>query len=84
MTRDDVLAMVIRNVKEVVPTFQGTETDLNKSYRDLGVKSLDLVEIMTGIIRDMQMKIPIAEFAKISTINGLVDYLFKVKSELQA
>ena len=83
MTRNDVLTMVVNNVKEVVPQFQGTETELNKPYRELNIKSLDLVEIVTRIIREMQVKIPVAEFAKISTTSGLVDYLFKVKNESQ-
>ncbi len=80
MTRDDVMAVVIKNVKEIVPELETADVDLNKTYRELDVNSLDLVEIVTGTMRELKVKIPINELTTVKTTNNLVDLLFKAVS----
>lgn len=77
MTRDDVLAVVVKNVKEIVPELEKTGFDPNKNYRELDITSLDLVEIVTGTMRELKVKIPINELTSVKTTNDLVDKLFK-------
>jgi acyl carrier protein len=84
MTRDEVLSIVIKNIQEIVPELEKVEVDLNKSYRELDINSLDLVEIVTGTMRELKIKIPINELTKVKNTNGLVDILFKVVSESKA
>lgn len=80
MTRDEVLAVVIKNVKEMLPDLEKVGVDLNKTYRELDINSLDLVEIVTGTMRELKIKIPINELTTVKTTNNLVDLLFKAVS----
>ena len=80
MTRDEVLAVVVKNVKEIVPELEKTGFDPDKNYRELDITSLDLVEIVTGTMRELKVKIPINELTKVKTTNDLVDKLFKAAS----
>ncbi len=80
MTRDEVLAVVVKNVKEIVPELEKAGVDLNKTYRELDINSLDLVEIVTGTMRELKAKIPINELTTVKTTNDLVDKLFKAVS----
>jgi acyl carrier protein len=84
MTRDEVTAIVCKNIKEIVPELEKVEVDLNKSYRELDINSLDLVEIVTGTMRELKIKIPINELTKVKNTNGLIDILFKVASQSKA
>jgi polyketide biosynthesis acyl carrier protein len=79
MTREEVLAVVVKNIKAVIPELE-KGVDLNKSNRELDINSLDLVEIITATQRDLKVKIPINELATVQTTNALVDKLFKVVS----
>jgi acyl carrier protein len=81
MTRDEVLAVVVKNVKEIVPELEKRGIDLNKTYRELDVNSLDLVEVVTTSMRELKIKIPINELITVKTINDLVDKLFKAISQ---
>ena len=80
MTRDEVLAVIIKNVKEIAPELEKAGVDLNKTYRELDINSLDLVEIITGTMRELKVKIPINELTTVKTTNDLVDKLFKAAS----
>lgn len=80
MTRDEVLTAVMKNVKELVPELETAGVDLNKTYRELDINSLDLVEIVTGTMRELKIKIPINELTTVKTPNNLVDLLFKAVS----
>ncbi len=77
MKRDDVLALVVKKVKETVPELRAAEIDPGKSYKDLGIKSLDLVDIATATMREVKVKIPPAQLSKVNNINGMVDLLLK-------
>jgi len=46
---------------------------------DLGANSLDIVEIVSNTMRDLKIKIPRDELAKINTMNGLVEKMTEVK-----
>ncbi len=78
MTREEVLAVVLKNLKDVIPDLNPAELDLNKNYSDYDINSLDLVQIITATMRELQVKIPINELANVKCTNALVDTLHKV------
>jgi acyl carrier protein len=41
--------------------------------RDLGVNSLDLIEVVQAVMRELDIKIPRSKLADIETINGLAE-----------
>jgi acyl carrier protein len=78
MNRDDILAMVVRHVAEAVEGLNVAEVDPTRSMHDHDLTSLDIVEVVTRSMRDLQVKIPRSQLRKIGTINELVDALHRV------
>jgi acyl carrier protein len=44
-----------------------------KTFMDYGANSLDIVEIVSGSMRELKVKIPRTELSDIKNIAGLVD-----------
>jgi acyl carrier protein len=45
--------------------------------KDLGVNSLDIVEVVSCTMRELRIKVPRSELSKLSNIDGLVDLLHR-------
>ena len=71
------MATVIRIGKEVVADLREGDLDLNKSYRDLGINSLDLMEILVRAMKELKIKIPADQLSQVNNVNGLVDLFAK-------
>jgi acyl carrier protein len=84
MTRNELMAVVIKIVTETVPELKTEDIDPNKSYRELDINSLDMVEIVNAAMRSTDVKVPVRELTKTNTINGLVDLLWRVSNESKA
>jgi acyl carrier protein len=77
MKRDEINATVLRIGAEIVPELRNREIDTNKSYRELGINSLDLMEILAAAMKELKTKIPSAQLSEVNTIDGLVDLFVK-------
>jgi acyl carrier protein len=75
MNRDDILALVVRHVADAVEGLQPAEVDAARSMTDLGLTSLDIVEVVTRSMRGLQVTIPRPQLRKLRTIDALVDVL---------
>jgi acyl carrier protein len=74
MTRDEVLRLVTERVRTITGH---AAIDPAKSLTDLGATSLDFVELVAGLHRELKVKVPRPELVKIRTTNDLVDALAK-------
>jgi len=81
MTREEVTAMVFKHLYQALPELRDVTPDPGASYKELGIDSLALLEVISGSTKEMKIKIPRNELANISSVNGLVDLLIKVKSQ---
>jgi acyl carrier protein len=77
MKREEVLEMVMKNIKEAVPSLAKKKIDLEMTYEKLGINSLDVSEIVSRVTREMKVKVARTELAKLTTVNQLVDALYK-------
>ena len=72
MERAAILEVIEKHLKKSVAGL--TETiDPNKALTDYGANSLDIVEIVSGTMRELKIKIPRTELSEIKNISGLVD-----------
>lgn len=72
MTREEILAVIEKHLKKSVSGL--TETiEAEKKFTDYGANSLDIVEIVSGAMREMKIKIPRTELSEIQNIAGLID-----------
>ena len=76
MTRDDILAIVKKEIVETVPDVNEDEIDPTRSMIETGANSLDIVEIVSAAMRELKVKIPRAELMTLQNLNELVDVLY--------
>jgi len=79
MTRADVLAVVAKHLASAVDELDAAAIDPSKSMKDYGANSLDIVEVVSGAMRELKVKVPRSELNKLTNIDGLVDLLYESK-----
>ncbi|HOJ65210.1 MAG TPA: phosphopantetheine-binding protein [Spirochaetota bacterium] len=74
MTKEQVFQVLKKYIMEQLED-EVDEKDIviTKSMLDLGANSLDIVEIVSNTMRELKIKIPRDELAKINTMEGLVE-----------
>ncbi len=73
MTRDDVIEVIKNNILDNLEDLEESDLDPSKSMKDYGANSLDIIEVVSTSMRELNIKIPRAELAEIETINQLAD-----------
>jgi polyketide biosynthesis acyl carrier protein len=82
MTREAVLAVVKKHILDVSEDIKSAETiDPAVSMKDLGINSLDIVEVVSASMRELKVKVPRSELSKLTNIDGLVDMLYEAVVE---
>jgi acyl carrier protein len=76
MTRAEVLAVVKKHLIDVTEGLTLDAIDPAVSMKDLGINSLDIVEVVSTSMRELKVKVPRSELAKLTNIDGLVDLLY--------
>lgn len=81
MTRDDVLVTVKKHILDIVEDLTPDQINPAMSMKDLGINSLDIVEVVSCSMRDLKVKVPRSELSRLDNIDGLVDLLHKSVTE---
>ncbi|MEE8060031.1 MAG: phosphopantetheine-binding protein [Pseudomonadales bacterium] len=80
MTKQDLLEILLSAVKEVSSVNEAFLSTLNPDtdiyFVDLGVNSIDYAEIVTIIMEQLNVDLPLDDFAKTNSIRDVVDLLF--------
>ena len=79
MTREEVLQVVLKHIAENVDGVDKATIDPRKTMAEYDASSLDIVEIVSASMRDLQLSIPRTELAKLQNIDQLVDLLTERK-----
>lgn len=73
MTKDEVIDVIKRNIVENLDDVEGQEIDPQKSMKEYGANSLDMIEVVSCSMRELSIKIPRSELAEIASIDELAD-----------
>ncbi|MBN1647770.1 MAG: hypothetical protein JW874_07045 [Spirochaetales bacterium] len=73
MTKEEVIEIIKKNIIENLDDLENDEIDPKKSMKDYGANSLDMIEVVSCSMRELNIKIPRAELAEIENIEGLAD-----------
>ena len=73
MTKDEVIEVIIKNIRENLDDLENEEIDPKKTMKDYGANSLDMIEVVSCSMRELNIKIPRAELAEIPNIEALAD-----------
>ncbi len=81
MTRDEIMKVVVDNLKDNLEDIEDAEIDPAKSMKELGANSLDIVEVVSCSMRELKIKVPRSELADIANVNELVDLFAQHKAQ---
>lgn len=77
MSKDEIIELIEDELVEQLDHVQREDVDPHISMRDIGANSLDLIEVVTACMRELDIKIPRSQLADIETIDGLADEFAK-------
>jgi acyl carrier protein len=83
MTREDVQAVVLKHLANAVDGLDVASLDVQRSMKEYGANSLDIVEVVSGAMRELKVKVPRAELNTLTNIDGLVNLLHDVRNTAQ-
>lgn len=81
MDKTQIRNVVLKHLAASVEGIDPATTDTSLSMKDLGANSLDIVEVVSSSMRELKIKIPRSELAKLTNVNELVDLLHQVASQ---
>ncbi len=73
MNKEEIVKVIKKHITENLEEINGKDIDINKSMKDYGANSLDIIEVVSCSIRELKIKIPRTELADIETIGQLAD-----------
>jgi len=76
MTKDEIKAAVLEALRAVAPEMDEASLDPDESLREqLDVDSMDFLNYIIGLHEALKIEIPEADYAKLSTLKGAIDYV---------
>jgi polyketide biosynthesis acyl carrier protein len=84
MERAEVVELVTRNLKRTAVELRDVEIDPAVPFQELGVTSIDVVEVVSSCMRTMRIKVPRAALNDLECLNDLVDLLHRVHGETRS
>lgn len=73
MTKEKIIEVISENIKENLDDLENETIDPQKSMQDYGANSLDMIEVVSCSMRELNLKVPRAELADIKNIDQLAD-----------
>lgn len=76
MNRQDILAVVLTTLKSIAPEVEESELVAAQPLREqVDLDSMDWLNFLIGLHRELKVEIPEADYAKLRTLDELLDYL---------
>lgn len=79
MSDDAILETVKKSVADILPDVDPSKVTATAVLKDLGADSLQIVEIVSKCMRELKVKVPRSETAKIKDVQSLIDALARAK-----
>lgn len=76
MTKDETREVVLRVLGQIAPEADLSQLKPNLRIRDqLDIDSMDLLNFVIGIHKELKVDIPEADYPKLATLDGCLNYL---------
>ncbi|MBN8217833.1 MAG: acyl carrier protein [Spirochaetes bacterium] len=73
MTKQEIVDVIKKNIADNLDDIDVKDIDPTKSMKDYGANSLDIIEVVSCSMRDLDIRIPRSELADIGNIDQLAD-----------
>jgi acyl carrier protein len=77
MSRDEIFAVIKKNMEEIVESARGQEINESQSMRDFGADSLEVVEVVSRSMKELKIKVPRTELSEAKNLSDLIDLFEK-------
>ena len=77
MTKEEIIEVIKRNIVENLDDVEIEEIDPQRTMKDYGANSLDMIEVVSCSMRELNIKIPRSELADIKNIDELADKFYE-------
>ena len=75
MEREEIAFVVRKHLADVIGDLKPSDIDMSRSMKDLGATSIDIVEVVSLAMRELNVKVPRSELSKLTNMDGLIDLL---------
>jgi polyketide biosynthesis acyl carrier protein len=76
MTKEEIIDVIKKNIVDNLDDVEVAEIDPQKTMKDYGANSLDMIEVVSCSMRELNIKIPRSELADIKNIDELAQKFF--------
>ncbi len=73
MERADIIKVIKKHIFENLEDVKEEDIDPSKALSDYGANSLDIIEVVSTSMRELNIKIPRSELADLKNIDDLAD-----------
>ncbi len=73
LSKDDVIAIIKRNLGENLHDVDVDDVSPTSSMRDYGANSLDIIEVVSATMRELEIRVPRSELSEVDNIDELAD-----------
>lgn len=81
MTREEILKVIKSNLFALAPEMEGKDISNIVSIKELGLDSLEIIEIISRSMKQLQIKIPRPELMQVQSFEGLIDIFEKYANQ---
>jgi polyketide biosynthesis acyl carrier protein len=71
MTKEQVIEVIKKNIAANIDDIDASTIDPQKSMKEYGANSLDMIEVVSTCMRELKIKVPRSELADINNIDQL-------------
>ena len=82
MEKAEIRDVVLKHVRENVDGLEGVDIDTRKSMAEYSASSLDIVEVVSASMRELQISIPRTRLSDVKNIDELVELFHQIKHQL--
>jgi acyl carrier protein len=76
MTKDEIRGIVLRVLGQIAPEADLSNVKPDLRIRDqLDIDSMDLLNVVIALHKELNAKIPEADYSKLATLDGCIAYL---------
>jgi acyl carrier protein len=73
MNREEIRAVVLRNMQNIIEGSAGKEILESHSMRDFGADSLEMVEVVSRSMKELKLKVPRTDLSTARNLAELLD-----------
>ncbi len=84
MTKEQVVEVIKKNIASNIDDIDAATIDPQKSMKDYGANSLDMIEVVSTSMRDLKIKVPRSELADINNIDQLATKFLEYANKVDA